>query len=231
MRYSFNEKADIYSCGIILYFMLAGSNPFSGVSVKEILQLNKKNNLRFDKCPWLSAESRKFIQQLTSTNPYARLSATKALTSSWFSTVLTSPATSKTKSIEEPPGLNKLDSYGFCNALVRTVSNDVITSKEQVKYLFDEEVKINKVPQIKVQYSLSSFNEPLVESPQNGRHKPGAKNRKVSKHCSGIYFKKDLVNSDAGSFTPNERTNGVSKLPKIKEMSKFAAKAQLNPVA
>lgn len=231
MRYSFNEKADIYSCGIVLYFMLAGSTPFSGVSVKEILQLNKRNNLRFDKCPWLSAESRKFIQQLTSTNPYARLSATKALASDWFSIVLTSPTTSKTKSIEESSSINKLDSYGFCNALVRTVSNNVITSKEQVEYLFDEEVKINKVPQIKVQYSISSLDEPFVESPQSGHRKSGIKNMKISKHSSGIFSKKHLVSGDTGSFTPNEGTNGMARLPKIKKISKFAVKAQLNPVA
>lgn len=59
----YNEKADIYSCGSILYFMylyyfcnyvnrLCGSSPFEGKTREEIMLVNSVNEIKFSGSKW-----------------------------------------------------------------------------------------------------------------------------------------------------------------------------------
>ncbi len=44
LRQDYNEKCDIWSCGVILYILLSGRPPFNGVTDKEILEKVKQGN-------------------------------------------------------------------------------------------------------------------------------------------------------------------------------------------
>ncbi|CAD8082037.1 unnamed protein product [Paramecium primaurelia] len=44
----YNEKCDIFSAGVIFYFIVSGIQPFSGCEYKEILKSNKECQINFD---------------------------------------------------------------------------------------------------------------------------------------------------------------------------------------
>ncbi|XP_057767846.1 CBL-interacting serine/threonine-protein kinase 6-like [Salvia miltiorrhiza] len=75
-------KADIWSCGVILFVLLAGYLPFQD---DNIISLYRKIYRGDFKCPpWLSPESRKLIGRMLEPNPIARISIAKIMSSSWF---------------------------------------------------------------------------------------------------------------------------------------------------
>jgi calcium-dependent protein kinase len=43
----YNEKCDVWSCGVILYIMLCGYPPFRGSTEKEILNNIRHSSLKF----------------------------------------------------------------------------------------------------------------------------------------------------------------------------------------
>ncbi|QCD80517.1 CBL-interacting serine/threonine-protein kinase 6 [Vigna unguiculata] len=75
-------KADIWSCGVILYVLLAGFLPFQD---DNLVAMYKKIYRGDFKCPpWFSAEARRLVTRLLDPNPNTRISISKVMESSWF---------------------------------------------------------------------------------------------------------------------------------------------------
>ncbi|KAH7861319.1 hypothetical protein Vadar_024530 [Vaccinium darrowii] len=75
-------KADIWSCGVILFVLLAGFLPFQD---DNLVAMYKKIYRGDFKCPpWFSPESRRLIMKLLDPNPSTRITASKIMESSWF---------------------------------------------------------------------------------------------------------------------------------------------------
>lgn len=75
-------KADIWSCGVILYVLLAGFLPFQD---DNLVAMYKKIYRGDFKCPpWISLEARRLIAKLLDPNPNTRISISKIMESSWF---------------------------------------------------------------------------------------------------------------------------------------------------
>ncbi len=81
----YNEKCDIWSCGVIMYILLCGRPPFGGED-DEIIDKIKKGKFDLNSDPWtkISPEAKDIIKQMLDMNTLSRISAQKALTHKWF---------------------------------------------------------------------------------------------------------------------------------------------------
>ena len=86
LKNGYNEKCDLWSCGIILYILLCGSPPFYGKNEKEIFAKILEGNFSFKHKIWnkISYEAKNLVKKLLELNPDKRLSAKQALEDDWF---------------------------------------------------------------------------------------------------------------------------------------------------
>lgn len=82
----YNEKCDLWSCGIIMYIMLSGYPPFEAEDEKEVKREIIKGKFNFNGPVWqdISIEAKDLIKSLLRYNPEGRISAAEALKHSWI---------------------------------------------------------------------------------------------------------------------------------------------------
>lgn len=82
----YNEKCDMWSCGVILYILLCGCPPFSADSDEEIFNKIKIGKYQLKGKVWneISQEAISLISELLTKDINKRLSATQALNHAWF---------------------------------------------------------------------------------------------------------------------------------------------------
>jgi len=83
---NYNEKCDVWSCGIILYTMLCGLPPFRGQKEEDIKAKIIKGKIEFIGREWrkVSKEAIDYVTELLNYCPAKRPSAEKALKSQWL---------------------------------------------------------------------------------------------------------------------------------------------------
>lgn len=80
-------KADIWSCGVILFVLLAGYLPFHD---SNLMEMYRKIGKAEYKCPnWFPRDARKLLQRVMDPNPETRISIAKIKESPWFRKDLT----------------------------------------------------------------------------------------------------------------------------------------------
>uniref|UniRef100_A0A803MVM3 Protein kinase domain-containing protein n=1 Tax=Chenopodium quinoa TaxID=63459 RepID=A0A803MVM3_CHEQI len=76
------SKADIWSCGVILFVLLAGYLPFHDENIMQMYRKVYKGDFT---CPsWFSAEARELITRMLDPNPATRITLAEIMESKWF---------------------------------------------------------------------------------------------------------------------------------------------------
>ena len=86
LKGDYDEKCDIWSCGVILYILLCGYAPFYGEKDEDIYQQVLKGEYDFPKEEWdhVSEEAKKLVKKMIEKDPTIRISALEALQDDWF---------------------------------------------------------------------------------------------------------------------------------------------------
>ena len=81
LKQDYDEKCDVWSCGVILYIFLCGYPPFGGNNEQEILKRVEKGKVYFDPEDWnqISNDAKNLIKRMLDYNPKTRITAEEAL--------------------------------------------------------------------------------------------------------------------------------------------------------
>jgi len=82
----YGSKVDLWSIGVVTYFLLAGFPPFMGDDLQEIVEQIMKADYEFPDPYWtdISAEAKDFVSKLLVVEPEKRMSAEEALQHLWL---------------------------------------------------------------------------------------------------------------------------------------------------
>jgi len=86
LRKSYDEKCDIWSCGVILYILLCGYPPFSGYSTEEIMYEVLQGKFTMEGNEWkkVSSSAKDLVTKLLELKVEKRLSAQEAINHKWI---------------------------------------------------------------------------------------------------------------------------------------------------
>eukprot|EP00571_Detonula_confervacea_P007545 CAMPEP_0172318108 /NCGR_PEP_ID=MMETSP1058-20130122/33867_1 /TAXON_ID=83371 /ORGANISM="Detonula confervacea, Strain CCMP 353" /LENGTH=732 /DNA_ID=CAMNT_0013032843 /DNA_START=242 /DNA_END=2440 /DNA_ORIENTATION=+ len=85
-NHPYDESADMWSVGVIIFFLLVGYLPFHHKEQSELFKVIRLGKYRFDSKYWggISEEAMQLIMRLLDVDPSTRCTATQALQSDWI---------------------------------------------------------------------------------------------------------------------------------------------------
>jgi calcium-dependent protein kinase len=144
LRKNYNEKCDIWSCGVILYILLSGRPPFGGRNDEEILARVKKGVFSFSGHEWenVSKEAKDLISKMLTFDMNHRISAEEALKHDFFSRSLEiSSPKSLSDVVENMKGFRATEKLQHA---VLTFIASHLSNKEETKILAENFKAIDK---------------------------------------------------------------------------------------
>lgn len=144
LKKRYNEKCDIWSCGVIMYILLSGKPPFGGKNDKEILKNVRRGQYNFKAAEWetVSDSAKNLLKKLLEFNPNSRISAEEALFDPWFANSLELKLHKNLSSIIE--NMKTFRTSEKLQHAVLTFITSQLSSKDETRQLADTFKAIDK---------------------------------------------------------------------------------------
>ncbi len=128
---NYDEKCDIWACGVILYILLAGYPPFTGNTDKEVYNLITSLKYDFDKERWknISKYAKELIKNML-TPAKNRYTAKQVLASKWFEVKLKENFEDNINNILDYRRINKYKNYNKLKKAILTFIASRLSSEE-----------------------------------------------------------------------------------------------------
>ena len=146
LKRDYNEKCDVWSCGVILYILLSGKPPFYGRNDREILERVQKGTYSMEDQEWsrISPAAKSLISKMLQFKPADRISAHEALEDEW---IVTNTQTSFRQSDTQISSLTNLKAFRtevkLQHAVLTFISSQLI-SREEAKKLAEHFKALDK---------------------------------------------------------------------------------------
>ena len=130
---NYDEKCDIWACGVILYTLLAGYPPFNGQTDKDIYNMISKMSFDFEQPVWknVSKYAKELIKKMLSPAK-SRYTAEEVLNSKWLS-IKTKKNDEKTNYYLDYKHIEKYKSYNKFKQAILTFIASRLSSEESNK--------------------------------------------------------------------------------------------------
>ncbi|XP_024927745.3 calcium-dependent protein kinase 26 [Ziziphus jujuba] len=152
----YNEAADVWSAGVILYILLSGMPPFWGKTKSRIFEAVRVADLRFPSDPWdhISESAKDLIRKMLCTDPSRRLTAQQVLDHSWMKSSV---------SCSEQPSRSANQHHGECDVGGNSFSTPLMSRNQDISFGAGSGSPITCDTQSPAFTCRSSFSSFLVE--------------------------------------------------------------------
>ena len=147
LQQNYNEKCDLWSCGVILYMLLSSTPPFGGDTDEEIIKNVKTGVYSLKGDPWdnISKKAKDLISNLLEVDVNKRFSAEQALNHPWF------------KSLKTRETVNALKDETLINKFINNIKQykiDSIIQEAALAYLVHNYTQIDDIKEACKFFSL-----------------------------------------------------------------------------
>ncbi|CAD8117798.1 unnamed protein product [Paramecium sonneborni] len=129
----YDEKVDVWSCGVILYILLIGKPPFKGVNDIETLRLARQGKLNTNSERWLrtNEQAKDLIVKMIVVDPKKRISMQEAFNHIWIQNI------QQQNEIEDINLIKNLSQFSAQNklraAIIQFISVQLVKKEESQK--------------------------------------------------------------------------------------------------
>ena len=134
LRGDYDEKCDIWSCGVILYILLCGYAPFFGETDEEIFKEVEKGVYDFPKEEWdqVSQEAKNLVQKMIEIDPAKRISALDSMQDVWIKTHETKTKSDKVLAKNVLSNMKKFKkNQNFQKLTISFITNQLMLKEER----------------------------------------------------------------------------------------------------
>jgi len=159
-RTGHGKPVDMWSIGVLTYFLLCGYTPFDGQRMDEEVKNILAGNYKFEPVQYwfaVSATARDFISKLLVVNPNLRMTAKQALQHPWLQqTVL------NTRSIEQDPSKNLMpifkSNFDAKRKWKKAMDSVLFTQRVKLSSVTSEAIKAAREEEINPEIVVGSIN-------------------------------------------------------------------------